>query len=116
MISDDELAEIEARAGAATPGPWYAHATDDEVFSNARYVSVQPGEFRHDNKRGMDSQSDERADSEKVIAITLLQSPRLAECNECDENTLFIAHARSDIPRLIAEIRRLKAGVSDSQE
>lgn len=115
MLTDEELTEIEVRANAATPGPWYAHATDDEVFSNARYISLEPGEFRHDNKRSMDSQSDERADSEQVIAITLLQSPRLADCDECDENTLFIAHARSDIPRLIAEIRRLRAMILDSQ-
>lgn len=115
MMSDAELIEIETRASAATPGPWYAHATDDNVFSNARYVSLEPGEFRHDGKQSMDEESHDKADSEKVIAITLLQSPQLADCDECEENTVFIAHARSDIPRLIAEIRRLRAMISEVQ-
>ena len=31
------------------------------------------------------------------------------EDSHWDENTLFIAHPRSDIPRLIGEVRRLRA-------
>ena len=87
------LTEIRKRCEAATPGPWYPKATDDACCMNARYVSLVPGEWRHDDENGMA----EPADYANVVAITLLQSPRLAclDDEKWDENTLFIAHARS---------------------
>lgn len=95
----DRLAEIRQRCEAATPGPWYPKATDDACCMNARYVSLVPGEWRHDDGRGMA----EPADYASVVAITLLQSPRLACVSDerWDENTLFIAHAREDLPALL---------------
>ncbi|WP_189093077.1 hypothetical protein [Deinococcus ruber] len=47
-------------------------------------------------------------DDEQVIAITCLQSLQLAYQDASDENALFIAHAREDVPALLAEIRRLR--------
>src|SRR6185436_15609990 len=110
-MTDDDLREIETREAQATPGPWYAHRTDDEVHSNARYVSIEPSDFRHDNKTRMWAGSQQQARPEDVIAITLLQNPQLAIADACDENTLFLAHARTDIPRLVTEVRRLRARV-----
>ena len=76
---EKQLQLIEERAARATPGPWYAHATDDMHASNARYVSVAPGNiFHHDNKRGMLEGASHQAKPEDVVAITLLQSPKLA--------------------------------------
>jgi hypothetical protein len=39
-----------------------------------------------------------------------VQQPRYVDLADgrWDENARFIAHARSDIPRLVAEIRRLR--------
>lgn len=71
----DELAAIRARAEAATSGPWYAHATDDEWSMNARYVSTTPGRMEHDGEWGMTTGT---APYSEVVAITLLQTPRLA--------------------------------------
>ncbi len=99
-MNEEELNEIEKRA--------FVKATDDELFSNARYVSTVPGEFRHDNKRSLGESAVEKIDPEQVIAITLLQNPDLVYQDQCDENTEFIAHAREDIPKLVNEIRALK--------
>ncbi len=113
MMTESELVEIEARAKAATEGPWYFHNTDDNLFMNAGYISTEPGELNHDGKQGMDYESNEQVDPKKIIAITLLQSPHLADCNDEFENALFISHARSDIPRLLAEIYRLKEKIRE---
>lgn len=115
-LSEQELDRIEARCEAATPGPWYARSTDDQVFMNALFVGTRPGEMGvdglyHDDGRGLAAGGKEQAPPEQIIAITLLQSPHLADVKDelWDENTLFIAYARSDIPRLIGEVRRLRA-------
>ncbi len=108
-MNDAELAAISARADQATPGPWFGHATDDEYSSNALYVSPRPGsQEHHDNRRGMAEGNPFQADPASVVAITLLQTPLLCLPKEFEENTEFIAHARADIPRLVAEVRRLR--------
>jgi hypothetical protein len=115
-MTDDDLEQIEKRAAEATPGPWYPHRTDDQVHSNARYVSVEPSDFAHDNKTRMWAGSRQQANPEGVIAITLLQSPGLAVADACDENTLFIAHARTDVPSLVSEVRRLRERVAELEK
>ncbi len=101
------LAAIEARHRAATKGPWYARMTDDEVFMNACYISTKPGSggtFRHDGGQGM---APGTCDAGSVVAITLLQSPLLANVadEKWDENTEFIAHAWADVRDLSRELR-----------
>lgn len=49
-------------------------------------------------------------DAEQIVAATLVQHPGyvcIAD-ERWDENAYFIANARQDIPRLIAEIRCLR--------
>jgi hypothetical protein len=115
FLSQEELEEIEARCNTASPGPWFAHATDDEYFMNARYVSLEPGEFRHDNKRGMGYGGADQVDPDKVIAITLLQQPELVYQDKCNENTIFIANARADVPRLLDHIRYLEQALIEAR-
>jgi hypothetical protein len=114
-MTEQELSEIESRCDAATPGPWYARLTDDAFFMNSLYVSThqgsqQDGSWSLDNKRGLEVGGKHQEPPGQVIAITLLQQPRLADVvdKKWGENTLFIAHAREDIPKLIAEIRQLQ--------
>lgn len=77
-MSDDRLAEIEAREAAATPGPWhrldFAHDAND--------VWIGPS-FRN------------------VIAQVVP--------DDASADAAFIAHAREDVPWLLAEVRRLRA-------
>lgn len=76
------LDEIEARANAATEGPWTTHVAEGERL-------IRPG----------------------VLGAQIPPYPvarvRLDNIGYCDAE--FIAHARSDVPRLVAEVRRLQA-------
>ncbi|MFJ3713690.1 hypothetical protein [Streptomyces sp. NPDC090053] len=103
LLTDEELDEIEELAGAATPGPWHVRQLDDEFAMSLVAISTVP-----------DSGIGERwpdFDHQQIVAATLVQQPRYVDvADECwDENATFIAHARQDIPRLIAEIRRLRS-------
>jgi len=84
-MKPEQLAEIEARAEMATPGPWKSHddARDPEITSGV---------------------TNDYIDSPKM---------RLAYVWDTDRdygraNSAFIAHARTDIPALCAEVRRLQ--------
>lgn len=93
---------------AATPGPWYPRATDGELWMNARYVGIDQGPgWEHDNKRGMGRDNE----ADKVIAITLLQAPPFADIRDekWDENTKFIALARTALPWYIRRCMALEA-------
>lgn len=103
-IGDSELQEIESRAQVATPGPWHVRFLDDDAAVNLVAVSIVPDTGRGERWPAWD-------DTE-MVAATLVQFPKpyVAGPDDCwDENAAFIAHARSDVPRLLAEIRRLRA-------
>lgn len=81
-LSAERLAEIAARAGAATPGPWCTDAW--EIYQGAKYepgLSMWIGE----TCRGTSTPEQDRADAE------------------------FIAHARTDVPALLARVAELEA-------
>ena len=106
-LTEDELDAIQRRTDAATPGPWHLRYLDDEYAANLVAVST-------------DSENDLQGaaprwpdfDAGTIVAATLVQSPHryvdIAD-ERWDENAAFIAHARQDIPRLVAEVRRLRA-------
>lgn len=80
-MTEQELEEIEKRANAATPGPW---------------------EFRR--LRSGVSVLDAHAIAARSVDC------HCGEVDRLSEPTLeFIAHAREDVPALIAEVRRLGA-------
>ena len=102
-LGDDQLREIEERAEAATPGPWQVRFLDDDHAANLVAIATTP-ETGHPSPPG------------DLIAATLVQFPtRYVDITDglWDENATFIAHARQDIPRLLAEIRRLRAQLPD---
>ena len=83
-----ELAEIEARANAATPGPW------------------EVGVLR----RECDHPTTNQFTEERSVFPPLGESGPVALAAEGEhENGAFIAHARTDVPALIAEVKRLRA-------
>lgn len=117
-LTQDErawLADIEELWAATTPGTWYPHHGDDASAMNACYVSVDIGaswsprfpNWIIDDGWTMAAGFPEQANHEHVVAITLLQEPRLADPDECDQNTLFIADIHQQVPRLLEFIRRL---------
>lgn len=87
-MPDIDLDAIEARANAATAGPW---CTDDwEIFQGTEYepgISLWIGE----TCRGTSDLEQDRADA------------------------TFVAHARTDVPALVAEVRRLRAELASDR-
>ena len=81
-MTPEELAAIEARANAATPGPW-------RRMEHSEVVDASDGTVIAD------------------VTEDIIGKRRLT-------NLDFIAAARTDIPRLIAEVRRLWDALDDA--
>jgi hypothetical protein len=88
-IPDGELDEIEQRAAAASPAPWEAfiegrdHTAGDDFIRIGGFDDAQPDMY-----------------IQHYLGASSVRVP----ATDLD----FIAHARQDIPRLVAEIRRLR--------
>lgn len=81
----DWVDEIEAREKLATTGPWYVEYSDDPEEPGCVFGIHSPAE-----------------DAQIVKTDTGVYPPDFADAE-------FIAHAREDVPRLVAEVRRLRA-------
>ncbi len=90
-LTDSELEAIEARAAAALPGPWRAFIEGRNHDSGSDFI--QTG--------GVD-------DSAPDIYVTLSYHGSEPEDVPQPADWDFIAHAREDVPRLVAEVRRLR--------
>jgi hypothetical protein len=101
-LSDAELDDLERRADAATPGPWFVRLLDDTDAMTLVAISTQSDTGRSERWPDFDHST--------IVAATLVQEPRYVDINDgrWNQNAAFIAQARTDTPRLIAEIRRLK--------
>lgn len=88
-MTDNEIKEIEDRCKLTTPGPWKSLVEGREIESGDSFImtGISEGEDIWIDKRGAD------------IYLT--------GATTADQD--FIAHARQDIPKLIAEIKRLKS-------
>jgi hypothetical protein len=115
-MTDDRLAELEALASAATPGPWRAgrptfqcvldHGKDGHGRGNCRYG------FRGWVDGGTTVSRDVAYGPESVSTD---EAPVVAGMWDYEEGGVrepadasFIAAARIAVPELIAEIRRLR--------
>lgn len=87
MSATDRLAEIQARANAATDGPWET-GWDHQQFYVAP-VSARGDEY------------------ERIMAMTFIINPgNSQDQSECaTEDAVFIAHARTDVPRLVGALQ-----------
>lgn len=109
-LTPAERQAIRERAEAATAGPWYVRYTDDASFMCMTVICTTDYGDGHDNKR-FDNEPD-------VVAITLHQlMPRVGlgsdDCGDAD--SAFIAHARTDIPRLLNDLDAAEAEVERLQ-
>jgi hypothetical protein len=89
-MTDERLAELEGLAGAATPGPW--KATEGEMCKEYFQVIDVPTGCEIIDKENGGCASDPCPDD-------VFFSP---------ENARFIAAARTAVPELVAEVRRLR--------
>ncbi|MEV6706669.1 hypothetical protein [Micromonospora wenchangensis] len=102
-MREGELEEIEELCEAATPAPWFVRTLNDKNAMNLVAVSTSP-----------DTGVAERwpsFDHGEIVAATLIQHPRYVDAvdERWDENAAFIAMAREVVPRLVDEVRRLRA-------
>ena len=89
-LSDDELRNIENRVCAATPGPWFSY-----IAGRDKEAPMSVIELGQCNELG----------TFKAIEV-IGASP-------ADQD--FIASARQDLPRLLAEVRALRARLRSSK-
>jgi hypothetical protein len=87
-VTDDELRQIEARLAAASPGPWTSYVEGRDHTSGDDFIRVS-----EDN-------------AEPDLYLSRAVAGGVVPASTADQD--FIAHARQDIPALIAEIRRLR--------
>ena len=97
MTDRPDLDAIEARSSAATPGPWYAGAKHVDCGEVWVHTKNPPPVDRDGNPWHEDAEP-------SVICIGLDDSP---------EDAAFIAHAREDIPALVAYARRLEEALAE---
>jgi hypothetical protein len=85
-LSSEELDQIEARCAAAVSGPWKSFIEGRDHTSGSSFI--------------MTGSPDQRGPDIELSGAT-------------SQDQDFIAHAREDVPRLLAEIRRLRQLLSE---
>jgi hypothetical protein len=90
MLEDAELDAIQARCNAASPGPWESFIEGRDHWSGDDFIRV----------------GDDGADM--YVSRDGPGTIRPASAQDLD----FIASARQDVPRLLAEVRRLRSQTS----
>jgi hypothetical protein len=88
QLTEADLEAIEARCAGSTPAPWRSYVEGRDHTSGSSFIMTGP--------------ADQRGDDIELLGATI-----------ADQD--FIAHARQDVPSLIAEIRRLRAQLADRQ-
>ena len=89
-LDDTELDAIEARCDSATPAPWRAWVEGRDGMSGDTFIGQG---------------TDERGSPQR-LDLYLSRYPGDPPVSAADHD--FIAHARDDVPRLVAEVRRLR--------
>ena len=120
MITEERLAEIEARANAATQGPWEMRTDQDNgQGSREQLLASNTGEWKVCDSfciwtpPAATSRGKQRAPNEHEHKYdpTVLAGDGWHGSGDLiisDEDAAFIAAARTDVPQLVAEIRRLR--------
>lgn len=93
-MEEQRLREIEERSNQATPGPWMLNDLQAHVYTGPGYSDGNRGPYH-------------------CIAYCENDYDALPEPQEF-ENAAFIAHARTDVPDLVAEVRRLRTELQES--
>ncbi|MFE1109657.1 hypothetical protein ACFW5U_27740 [Streptomyces rochei] len=95
-LSPEREAEIAARAEAATPGPWGTYRDLDAVYT----IQARPRTTRD----GMENDGD-------IATLAVGRSDA-----EGYANARFAAHAREDVPTLLAELAAVRAERDQARE
>ena len=90
-LTDDELERLQELADAALPGPWEASVEGRDHYSGDDFIRTG----------GLDEAA---PDLYVTVSYWDNEQPQPASAADLD----FIATARRDVPRLVAEIKRLR--------
>ena len=98
-MTDKRLEEIRKRVEAATPGPWEVedYRCDGDWRSTGNVWARNKGHYHPGTK----------VCEVNCHSMSSISDPR--DIGEFEGNSAFIAHARDDIPFLLAEVERLRA-------
>jgi hypothetical protein len=88
LVTEQELDAIESRCSLATPAPWTSYWEGRDHWGGSSFIMQQ------------------RDGRQCDLYLTFDYSPRSEASELADQD--FIAHAREDLPRVLAEVRRLK--------
>lgn len=105
MLDDKRLNEIRQRCERATKGPWSPGREDMQSYDGATdqpFSSVYADDDRAGSHMG-----------HKLPLVIARIDGKDIEAEEEKANARFIAHARTDIPDLLAEIERMKVFIHD---
>src|SRR5213080_1832405 len=114
LLTDAELEAIERRCAEASPGPWIAQIVgtleEAKLLGRFRWAQPDPGfgawPITPETEVGIvwRAANKLRKPDDTPLRIGL---PGVVEVTAVDAE--FIANARTDVPRLVGEIRRLRA-------
>jgi hypothetical protein len=120
-----KLDEIEARAKAATEGPWNIW-DGPEYCGGGADLCIGAGETwlaNMDHRYGI--RHNERVAHDQTISDGRLKEHAPGDCDICSitdhvtreqqANATFIANARADVPELVAEVRALVKALEESR-
>ena len=103
-MTNDELQAIRERCGKAAPGPW-------------EWKDIRPGSSEKEGWQGAESlcQSKDLKNDYLLLATEYPDEP-VPYIDGSPEDMAFIAHARTDVPALLAEIDRLQVTLALARE
>ncbi|MGW1642275.1 hypothetical protein [Streptomyces lavendulae] len=94
VLSEEDLSAIERRVAAATPGPWVGWMESRHGIGGTSFIQL-----RTDAEEDDEIYLTRATGGRKVVGVDA----------QTDADIEFIAGARQDVPRLVSEIRRLRA-------
>lgn len=110
MLTEQEINEIQNRCNAAPEGPWMVSLNKDHTIDVQRHVETSvtiAKDFFPEEIQKRPAEWDVQDKHDYFIPT------READVMDGTKNKLnFIAYAREDMPKLLAEIYRLKEEVS----
>ncbi|MFE6054845.1 hypothetical protein ACFQ6N_29170 [Kitasatospora sp. NPDC056446] len=96
-LTEADLDAMERRISGATPGPWVPLLETRSATGGGSFIQVAP----------------DAAEQDDEIYLRRFTGGRevLGPDRQADADLDFVASAREDMPRLVAEVRRLKAAL-----
>jgi len=94
-LTDEDLGEMEARAEASLPGPWESFIAERDHTGGDDFIRTG----------GLDD-----AAPDMYVTLSYWDSEPAKSAGPAVLD--FIAAARQDVPHLVAEVRRLRGGVT----